>query len=58
MQLHDIKSHLLTKFKNLTKLGARHKLGEALLEAKFPANITFEEFFDMMKDKSEWMPAL
>ena len=58
MRFHDNKTHLLTKLKNLVKLGARHKLGEALLEAKMPANITFEEFFDMMKDKSEWMPAL
>ena len=58
MLLNDNESHLLTKLKANTKLGARDKLGNALLEAELPMRIQFSEFFEMMKDRSEWMPGL
>ena len=58
MLLNDDKSHMLTMLKRQTKLGARTKLGEALVEARMPIKMTFEEFFEMMKDRSEWMAQL
>ena len=39
MLLNDNESHLLTKLKANTKLGARDKLGNALLEAELPMRI-------------------
>ena len=58
MLLNDNESHLLTKLKANTKLGARDKLGNALLEAELPMRIQFGEFFEMMKDRNEWMVGL
>ena len=55
LPLNDKESHLLTKLKRDILLNARNKLGQALLEANVPMKIQFNEFFEMMKDKSEWM---
>jgi hypothetical protein len=56
--MNDLESHLLTKLKKSLKLGARTKLGKALLDANMPMKISELEYFEMMKDRSEWMPDL
>jgi hypothetical protein len=48
----------MTKLKKSLKLGARTKLGKALLDANRPMKISEFEFFEMMKDRSDWMPEL
>ena len=58
MQLSDNKSHLLTKFKESLKLGARDKLGNLLVEAKRGIDLKNVEFYAFMKDRSEWMVEL
>jgi len=54
--MFDNESHIMTKLRTNNKLGARNKLGRALLESNTPMVINELEFYEMLKERIEWMP--